>query len=133
MKRVFVIEPPRKLTVDGAREFGEIHYLFNSDTRRSSIFDVLNFTRDILDALTRNEYDPNTDYVCVTGSIITVSLMMAALGAKYKQFQILLFSSQQSKYVSKLFDMIPLLEPQPQETEHASSSGNNVDPLGTST
>lgn len=101
MPKVFIVEPVRSnLNFQSAEQFGETVYLFNEGDRRSSVFDSENYADDIAEALSRKEFNPNKDYICITGSIIPVTLVVATMIHLYGRVNALFFRANESSYSS---------------------------------
>lgn len=105
MPKVFIIEPPRNnIDVSDARKFGDIVYVFEVDDRRCGVFRHVLFGQTILQRLELHKFDPETDYVCVVGAMLTVSIAIITIAQYYDAFNVLLFNSVDDSYVEKRFD-----------------------------
>lgn len=104
MSKVFIIEPPRSnIDVSDARKFGDIVYVFNHDDRRCGVWQITLFGQTILKRLEFLKFNPETDYVCVTGAMLTVSIAIIVIAQCYDEFNTLLFNSVDNCYVEKRF------------------------------
>ena len=104
MSKVFILEPVRsKLDVSKAREYGEIIYIFQRDARRCSVWDHKNFSLTVLRRLKALGYNYKTDFICVVGAILTVTIAIIALTQKYEEFNALFFNSVSGDYVKRNF------------------------------
>lgn len=100
--RVFLLETPKPdINVSLAEEFGTIHILFDHETRRSSVFRTNAFGREILEKLQEQEFDPTNDLICITGSLIGITVLIASLTTKYETFSVLLYSGKETRYVER--------------------------------
>lgn len=105
MPKVFIIERPRNnIDVSDAEKFGEIVYVFGVDDRRCSVFQHVDFGRTILQRLEFLRFDPKLDYVCIVGSMLTVSIAVITIAQCYDEFSTLLFNSVDNAYVEKRFN-----------------------------
>lgn len=104
MPKVFIIEPPRNnIDVSKATEYGDIVYVFEHDDRRCSIFQCTEFGKTILDNLEVLKYDPDEDYICVVGALLTVTISLIAITQMYETFSLLLFDSVHNEYIKRRF------------------------------
>lgn len=99
--RVFVLEPVKQ-RLDDAKRFGQLSYIFPRDAARASIWDSDELANEILDILRRAEYDPQADYIVVTGHQIPLSIAVAAITAEYGEFQVLFFNATDHCYVERV-------------------------------
>ena len=103
--RVFVIEPPRnELDINKASTFGNIAYLFDRDIRRHSVFKSKAFGADLLQRLEAVQYNPDQDYICIAGSMVTVCVSVIVIAQRYDAFTVLLFNSINDAYEARRFD-----------------------------
>jgi hypothetical protein len=91
MSRVLVIEPVKNMDVSLAARFGELTYVFND--RRPSVWTPL-FSRVLIERLKVLEYDPLSDHIVMSGSMMTLIVSAAVIGAEYKRFRALHFNSR---------------------------------------
>ena len=77
MSRVFMIMPHRD-DVSRATRFGELTFIYDEHDRRPSIFEAA-FIEEALARLDRHQFDPAEDYLLITGNMIPVVLIAAAL------------------------------------------------------
>ena len=98
--RVFVAEPNSRYNLEDAEKFGRVVYL---DTRQElSIFQTDEMLDAIFNRLTEMEYDPDEDFFCLAGHMITVSLVLAALIARYDWVRTLMYDARASVYVERI-------------------------------
>ncbi len=95
----FVTEVAERFNIDQVREFGSPVLLFEKDNR--SPYRVNDVIADIEKALRQNRFDPQVDYIALTGSYYMVLLMMATVANSYDEFQVLMFSPAHDGYVKK--------------------------------
>lgn len=104
MPKVFIIERPRSnIDVSDALKFGDIVYVFDCNDRRCGVWQITLFGQTVLRRLEFLKFDPKTDYVCVTGAMLTVSIAIIAIAQCYDEFNALLFNSVNNCYVEKRF------------------------------
>ena len=104
MSKVFIIEPPRNnIDVSDAQKFGDIVYVFDYDDRRCGVWQHVLFGQTILQRLESLGFDPESDYVCVTGAMVTVTIAIITIAQYYDEFNTLLFNSVNNCYVGKRF------------------------------
>jgi len=105
MAKVFIIEPPRRsINVLKAEEFGNLIYVFESNSRRCSAFQSVEFGKTVLKVLSEKGYDPVVDHICIVGSMLTVAIALVAIAQSCEHVNILLFDSVHGCYVSKHFN-----------------------------
>jgi|AntAceMinimDraft_18_1070375.scaffolds.fasta_scaffold87182_2 hypothetical protein len=105
MPKVFIIEEPRRyIDVSSAEKFGEIIYLFKPMQRRVGVFDHPRYGRAVLQQLLIHNYDPLVDYLCIVGSLVTVSVALIPISQSFDKFKMLLFNSSNSEYIEKFMD-----------------------------
>lgn len=101
--RVFMVEPTR-VDSSAARDYGEVVYIFDADTRRCSAFRTANFGVAVLERLQDMQYDPLVDCVCLSGSLLAVGTALAVIAQVHSKFNVLLFNSVDGKYVLRTFN-----------------------------
>jgi len=93
--KVFIAEPnPRYSTRDAAR-FGEVIHLCD----HIDPFDVKQSTAKLLLALREQDFDPATDFICMTGYAITVAILYGAALSHYSKINLLMFHAATNSYV----------------------------------
>lgn len=106
MARVFILQTPRRdMDVSKALSYGKIDVLFFASptgSPRPSIFRVGEFSRALLKRLREASYDPDVDYFCIVGSIVSMTISVAALVNAYKKIRVLLYNSTQESYVARI-------------------------------
>ena len=107
MSRVFVIEPPKQFfDMSSAEKFGKIIYVFDHEDRRCSAWEHVKFGQTVLKRLKDFDFDNDKDFICVVGSMLTVSISIIAIAQHYSVFNALLFHSVDDSYVSKQFNLL---------------------------
>lgn len=100
--RVFLLEPLRNLNVASAQQFGNVQYILPEDCERTSIWRTEEFARQIIDKLYSLHYVPSEDYIAVTGQIVPLAIMIAAIANEWGCFRALLFSATDHSYVERM-------------------------------
>jgi len=99
--RVFVLEPVKQ-RLDNAARFGKVEYIFPPDAARCSIFDTKDLSDEILASLKTQSYNPDSDYIVITGHQIPVVTMVAALANEYGEFKALLYNAVEHDYIERV-------------------------------
>lgn len=97
--RVFFLEKPRQ-NVEEAKEFGAIDFIFPRDAEHASIWKGEEFTADILQRLDELRFDPDADYIAVTGNMVPLTTLIAAVAATWGQFRVLCWDWISKDYVA---------------------------------
>lgn len=97
--RVFQVAPHSRYNTEGAKEFGEIVYLMEdiriSPLRPEELISVI-FRR-----LAELEYDPDIDFVVLTGGQYLVIIMSDCISYLYGSYKALLFDAHAGGYVCR--------------------------------
>lgn len=101
MQRVFFLERAMQ-RIDSARQFGRITYIFPPHVDRCSIWDTEIFCNDALDRLKELHYDPAIDFIAVTGHIIPLVSLTAALISEYDKIKVLFFNAADYSYNERI-------------------------------
>jgi hypothetical protein len=101
MTRAFMVQPGRD-DVSRARRFGEVTYLFGASDRRPPIWSD-EFQAELAERLRARGYDPDVDYVVMTGHLATVALFVSAVHAAWpgSRPQALFYDKAQEDYVQR--------------------------------
>lgn len=99
--RTFLLEPVQ-YRIDGAARYGPLHYIFPPDAARSSIWETSRLSDEILQRLDRLQYDPNLDYLVVTGHQIALATMIAVVANDYGNFRALFYDMNSREYVERV-------------------------------
>ena len=111
MSNVFIIEPPKQyFDLSSTKKFGEIVYVFGHEDRRCSAWDSVKFGRVVLKRLKALDFNNDCDYICIVGSMLTVSISVIAIAQHYSIFNVLLFHSIDNLYVHKQFNLLDWME-----------------------
>ncbi len=104
LPRVFQIEATPRFNTVGVLKYGTLFAAF----REGEFKPFTHGEKEILAALRYDAFNPETDYICLTGPVINVSLFLATIVANYDgPFKILMFNANSSKYDERLFQGKP--------------------------
>jgi hypothetical protein len=102
MKRVFLIERPRThIDLTRAEEYGTITLIFDEGDRRCSVFDSVRFGERVVRRLEQLAFDPAQDSLCAAGSLVPVSVALAAMVCYYPTVNVLFYNATESTYVMR--------------------------------
>jgi len=102
MSRVFIIERPRhSIDISRAEEHGEIEFVFGDNDRRSSIFRCTNFGDEVIEKMRQMHFDHRHDMLCMVGSMVPISVALAAIVTQYPTVNVLFYHAAESRYVRK--------------------------------
>ncbi len=93
--KVFLVEPNDRFVLTSAETFGEILYLTES---RLDPFNLPVVIDSIYDGFIACEFNPKTDYVCMTGNTLVLAVMLAVAVSLYDNLRLLMFDARTSKY-----------------------------------
>lgn len=91
MSRAFIVEQPR-LDVSGAERFGKLSVLFRAGRYRPSVWEPA-FAQAIVGRLREERFDPESDYIVLTGQQLLLVGLVAAVVAAYGKFTALAFNA----------------------------------------
>jgi hypothetical protein len=97
MPRVFFPEPVMQFDLTAARERGEIVNL----AQRANPLSTEETVRMFCDALEEHKFDPDTDWICLSGKAATLCLLCAAVSALYDKLPLLIFDARNSTYAER--------------------------------
>jgi len=118
MSRVFLPEPNARYGLFDAGDYGEIVYV---SRERLNPFDIEYCTEQLVSGLA--DFDPEHDFICITGSTNTVAVVLAYVTAVFAApIQLLLFDARESVYRVRVFDPKGMKDAPSISTEARSSS-----------
>lgn len=100
MPRVIILEPT-SLVVTSAKDFGEI--VFVSELSRFNLFNIDDIIEQTKDRLELIKYNPDEDFICLTGNAQKVAIFVAVISGMYSEFSLLLFDAREAKYKERKF------------------------------
>ncbi len=98
--RVFLAEPNRKFNFDEAKKYGS---LVNVCDDFLNIFEPDKSTNALKAGFKSKKFDHETDYLCMTGNSVILSMMLATASIQYPSIRLLIFDSRQSAYCERVF------------------------------
>ncbi len=102
MARVFLPEQSKDFNLKDASRYGDIAFL--SDHRLNP-FNPIQLAEDFVRSLKQVNFDPNKDYICMTGKTLILSVMFAVVCSRHKKFNILIFDARNSTYAERIFEV----------------------------
>lgn len=97
--RVFFASRNQRFDVTAAEPFGEIVYLFERDRpsplRTQKVYD------GILERMLSNDFDPNLDYIVLTGPNVYVAVLLAVAVAEFGGTKMLVFDAPNDRYIEQ--------------------------------
>lgn len=104
MSRVFVIErASRNMDLSTAEVYGPLHYLFGQNDRRAPLLDSMNYIDDVIAQLRFHKFNKD-DWLCITGSMLSVVHTVIALQVHLDEFKLLAFNSSMGQYEEKIIN-----------------------------
>jgi len=101
LQRVILAEPAPKFDLSKAETYGELVYLSRNKINPFNIDGLIGLLKHRLKEI---GFDPNKDYVCLTGSNLAVPVLIGVLASEYETFKLLMFHAGSSEYVVRVFD-----------------------------
>ena len=106
---VYLLEEPKHgIDVSTAKAFGNIKTLFNSDSRRPSVFKPNEFGAAVIRELESQGFDPEVDSFLLTGSLVCISVALGCIMTVWPRVNLLLFSSIEGRYLCRPFDALEM-------------------------
>ena len=99
--RVFLFEPVKQRLQDVSR-YGKIEYMFPKDSERASIWDTDTMSDDVIESLEKADYSPEIDFIAITGHLVPLAVMIAAVTNEYGKFRALLFDARDHSYCERM-------------------------------
>jgi len=95
--KVFLAEPNNRYDLRSVEAYGEIKYISTNSLNPFNTEDCLKIF-----AIGLLEFDPTEDYICMTGNLQIVALMMMIAYNKFKIFRVLIFDARTSNYKERV-------------------------------
>ena len=103
--RVFQVRESNRFDVTPAEEYGELSVLLKSSD--CSPFNPDRFGRGLRDRLDQVEYDPNRDYIILSGDMLDLIFTIGFLKSEYEHVKVLIFNARDNAYFPRvLSDLI---------------------------
>jgi hypothetical protein len=104
-RKVFFLEPPKHgHDVSNAAKHGEVRTVWPEGSKRPSVFRPNEYGACLLKRLQEEGFAAERDMLCMSGSIVTVSVAVGCLMSKWPAIKLLMFSSVESRYVERDMD-----------------------------
>jgi len=105
--RVFVLQKQQRYDTSAVKYYSkDIVYII--DNEHINPFDTHGFIELVRHRLIMEDFNPNLDFICLTGSSILLSLFLATLVRQYayqNQFKVLIFDAIKSHYKLRLLNL----------------------------
>ena len=102
-RRVFIAEcVSSHIDLSKAEKYGEVVIVMKD--RGAPASETGAFLTRLQDRLDELKFDPTTDYFCVVGAILPVSISIAALLHRYDVISLLVYSTTTERYVERTID-----------------------------
>ncbi len=98
MARVIYLDNSLRGKTTQAVQFGEVVFLFDEYDTRPSSFDPT-FQLTLKEKLYELDFDPETDYIAVTGKYINTVLLVATVVVTFGTVSLLLFDARLQRYL----------------------------------
>lgn len=99
--RTFIFANNDRFNTDNVVGFGDRKYIFRD---RRSPFNVDDIIIDVWAKLIEEKFDPENDFIVLTGPMISVAVLLIAISSRYPRFKLLMFDAAQSKYRERIID-----------------------------
>lgn len=97
--KVFILQKQTRYDTSAVKNYSNYPiYIINQE--HISPFDNVGFMDLVKHRLIMEEFDPNIDFICLTGSSVLLSLFLAAIVAEhtYANLKLLIFDARNNKY-----------------------------------
>jgi len=105
--RVFVLQKQQRYDISAVKYYSkEIIYIIKDE--HINPFDTGGFTELVRHRLIMEDFNPDLDFVCLTGSSILLSLFLAVLVKQRNfddQFKVLMFDAKKSQYKLRILNL----------------------------
>lgn len=98
--RIFVFEETKQ-DVGKASAYGRIVYMFSEARPRSALFDCDALAHEIVIALEDCGYDCESDFICITGHIVAITVLVSTVISEWGRAKFLLYDAIQKTYHEK--------------------------------
>lgn len=97
--KVFILQKQTRYDTSAVKSFSSYPvYIINQE--HISPFDNAGFMDLVKHRLIMEKFDPDTDFICLTGSSVLLALFLAAVvqGNAYRNLKLLMFDARNHKY-----------------------------------
>jgi len=91
--KVFLAARNSRFDLAALEPYGEVQYFANSLNPFNTEYCLQVFLEGL-----ESDFDPTEDFICTTGNLLLVSMMMMIAYSKFETFKILLFDAVNSNY-----------------------------------
>lgn len=100
--RVFILQDQRNSRYDiSSVKYYSKELIYVIDNERINPFDINEFTELIKHRFIMENFNPEKDFICLTGSSVLLSVFLAVIVMKYSyagQFKVLIYDARNNKY-----------------------------------
>lgn len=106
--RVFILQDQRnsRYDISGVKYYSK-ELVYVMDNERVNPFDINEFTELVRHRLIMENFNPEKDFICLTGSSILLSVFLAAIVRKCTyacQFKVLIFDAKKNQYKLRMLN-----------------------------
>lgn len=99
---ILVMQDQRQKCIDEQlASFGDAHYLFEYRNRPRA-FEAQRCIETMISRLQEINFNPDKDFIVMTGQLIYVSLLLTAAISSYSKLHILIFDAANERYVMRV-------------------------------
>jgi hypothetical protein len=95
--KIYLVEPNTRYDLTALQAYGTVVFISNMQINP---FDVNAAMLTIERGL--DSFDPTEDYICLTGNLQSVALMMMVVYSLHKTFKVLMFDARTSNYRERI-------------------------------
>ena len=99
--KVFVVQSNTKFDSSKAEQFGDRVFLLGEGTFVSP-FNTDELVADLIAGLQSHDYNPQHDFIVLTGPSISMGLLLAICAARHPVIQTLMFDAKTASYKARL-------------------------------
>ena len=103
MHRVFLPYRSSRFNITDAERFGEI--IFLTKPREFSPFNTTLTVEALHAALEEAEFNPDEDFVCLTGEVLITAIFLAVASERYGRVKLLMFDAKVGRYAERMIDV----------------------------
>lgn len=99
MNRVFLVEPNNRYDLRAAESFGRLVYVVD----KLNPYNTTDSAQQLLDGLKANNFNPQEDFLCLTGHTLPVAFLLSMASELYGSVRLLMFESRTSTYRERVW------------------------------
>ena len=105
--KVFILQKQNRYDISAVKYYSDnIVYIINDE--RINPFDIQELTELVKHRLIMNNFNPEVDLICLTGSSVLLSLFLATIvvhtGGGYSNLKVLIYDARNSKYKLRILN-----------------------------